>query len=63
MEMTNIKESRNIIEDVVLGSIADELGVDPGDTLVSINGKVVKDVIGVILQSCSCGSHGGPRSN
>ena len=45
MEMTNIKESRNIIEDVVLGSIADELGVDPGDTLVSINGKVVKDVI------------------
>jgi putative radical SAM enzyme (TIGR03279 family) len=45
MEITNIKESRNIIEDVVLGSIADELGVDPGDILVSINGKEVKDVI------------------
>lgn len=45
MEITNIKESRNIIEDVVLGSIADELGVNPGDILVSINGIPVKDVI------------------
>lgn len=45
MEITNIKESRNIIEDVVLGSIADELGVDPGDILVSINDTPVKDVI------------------
>lgn len=45
MEITNIKESRNIIEDVVLGSIADELGVDPGDILVSINDAPVKDVI------------------
>ena len=27
MEVTNIRESRNIIEDVVIGSIADELGI------------------------------------
>lgn len=45
MEITNIKESRNIIEDVVLGSIADELGVDPGDILLTINDTPVKDVI------------------
>lgn len=45
MEITNIRESRNIIEDVVLGSIADELGIDPGDILVSINKMPVRDVI------------------
>jgi putative radical SAM enzyme (TIGR03279 family) len=45
MEIDNIKETRNIIEDVVNGSIADELGIDPGDILVSINGSRVKDVI------------------
>lgn len=45
MEITNIKESRNIIEDVVLGSIADELGIEPGDILVSINDMPVRDVI------------------
>lgn len=45
MEITNIRESRNIIEDVVLGSIADELGIDPGDILVSINDMPVRDVI------------------
>lgn len=45
MEITNIKESRNIIEDVELGSIADELDINPGDVLLSINSKVIKDVI------------------
>lgn len=30
MEITNIRESRNIIEDVVIGSIADELGIALG---------------------------------
>ena len=45
MEITNIRESRNIIEDVVIGSIADELGIAPGDILVSINDVPVRDVI------------------
>ncbi|MGM0395779.1 MAG: DUF512 domain-containing protein [Bacillota bacterium] len=45
MEITNIKESRNIIEDIELGSIADELELDPGDVLLSINDRKVKDVI------------------
>lgn len=45
MEITNIKESRNIIEDIEIGSIADELEVNPGDVLLSINGKSIKDVI------------------
>ena len=45
MEITNIKESRNIIEDVELGSIADELDINPGDVLLSINSKEIKDVI------------------
>lgn len=45
MEITNIKESRNIIEDVELGSIADELDVNPGDILLSINNREIKDVI------------------
>ncbi len=45
MEITNIKESRNLIEDIVNNSIADEIGIEPGDILVSINGTQVKDVI------------------
>lgn len=45
MELGNIKESRNIIEDVIKDSIADELGIDPGDILLSINGSKVQDVI------------------
>lgn len=45
MELGNIKESRNIIEDIVLESIAEELEIEPGDILVSINGSEVKDVI------------------
>ncbi|WFA09838.1 DUF512 domain-containing protein [Tissierella sp. Yu-01] len=45
MELGNIKETRNIIEDVINNSIADELGIDPGDILLSINGSKVQDVI------------------
>lgn len=45
MELGNIKETRNIIEDIVLDSIAEELEIEPGDILVSINGSKVKDVI------------------
>ena len=32
MEIKNIKESRNLIEDIIKGSIADELGLETGDT-------------------------------
>ncbi len=45
MELGNIKETRNIIEDIVLDSIAEELEIEPGDILLSINGNEVKDVI------------------
>lgn len=45
MEIRNIEESKNIIEDIIVGSIADELGINSGDILISINGIVVKDVI------------------
>lgn len=45
MELGNYKESRNIIEDIVHGSIAEELEIEPGDVLLSINGSEIKDVI------------------
>lgn len=45
MELGNVMETKNIIEDIVLGSIAEELSIEPGDILVSINGEKVKDVI------------------
>ncbi|TJX16144.1 DUF512 domain-containing protein [Tissierella creatinini] len=45
MELGNIKETRNIIEDILLNSISDELEIEPGDILLSINGNKVKDVI------------------
>lgn len=45
MELGNYKESRNIIEDIILGSIAEELEIEPGDVLLSINGSEIKDVI------------------
>lgn len=45
MELKNINEDKNIIEEVYRGSIADELGLEVGDTLLSINGKEVKDIL------------------
>jgi len=36
---------RHIVSEVMPGSIADELGVEPGDELLSINGQAVKDVL------------------
>ncbi len=45
MELGNIKETRNIIEGIVLDSISYELEIEPGDILLSINGSKVKDVI------------------
>lgn len=45
MELGNYKENRNIIEDIVLDSIAEEMGIEPGDILLSINDMEIKDVI------------------
>lgn len=45
MELGNIKESRNIIEEIVPGSIAEELELEPGDILLSINDTLVNDII------------------
>lgn len=45
MELGNYKENRNIIEDIVLDSIAEEMGIEPGDVLLSINDMEIKDVI------------------
>lgn len=44
-ETDNLDVSRNIIEDVEIGSIADELEIETGDILLSINKTKVKDVI------------------
>lgn len=45
MELRNLNESRNIIEEVAKGSIAEELEIVPGDILLSINEMEVKDII------------------
>ena len=45
MELKKIYDNRNIIEKVKLGSIAEELEIQPGDILLSINGMEVQDII------------------
>jgi len=45
MELKNINESRNIIQKIDKGSIAEELGIELGDILLSINNEKVKDII------------------
>lgn len=45
MELKNIDNNKNIIEKVEENSIAEELGIEPGDVLLSINGKRVQDII------------------
>src|SRR5215203_871504 len=40
------QKSNGIIDKVVPGSLADELGIAQGDRLLSLNGTPVKDVIG-----------------
>ncbi len=39
------KKNRQVIKDVVPGGIAQELGLAPGDVLLSINGQSVRDVL------------------
>ena len=45
MELNNIDKGINMVEEVVKGSIAEELEIEPGDILISVNGKEVKDII------------------
>lgn len=45
MEVRANYDGQNIIENVIENSIAEELGIEPGDILVSINGISVKDII------------------
>ncbi len=45
MELKTIDKGKNIIENVKKNSIAEELGIVPGDVLVSINDCEVKDII------------------
>ena len=45
MELRNFNEARNIIEEVALGSIAEELEIEAGDILLRINEVEVNDII------------------
>lgn len=45
MELKNFTEDKNIIEEIAEGSIAEELELQPGDILLSINNVAVKDII------------------
>lgn len=45
MELKNLTEDKNIIEEVAEGSIAEELELQPGDILLSINDLPVKDIL------------------
>ncbi|MCD8036602.1 MAG: PDZ domain-containing protein, partial [Clostridiales bacterium] len=44
MENRNVKIKENVIISVEKGSIAEELGIEPGDVLVAVNGKEIQDV-------------------
>ena len=41
----NVKNSNNIISRIYPGSIAEELEIEVGDLLISVNGEKVKDII------------------
>jgi len=45
LELNNIFDYKNIIQKVNRESIAEELDIEPGDVLLSINGNKVKDII------------------
>ena len=44
MENINVNKKENVIISVEPGSIAEEIGIEPGDVLISVNGKEIKDV-------------------
>lgn len=39
-----MKEHIHIVKSIVSGSIADEMGIEPGDRLISINGQEIEDI-------------------
>ena len=41
----NVKKSNNVISKVYKGSIADEIGIEVGDLLISINEQEIHDII------------------
>ena len=45
MERSNIYNNKNIVENIIKGSIADEIGLEPGDEILSINGNKIVDII------------------
>ncbi|MCF6461369.1 DUF512 domain-containing protein [Clostridium sp. Cult3] len=45
MELKNIDNNKNIIEKVKQNSIGEELGIQSGDILISIDGRKVRDII------------------
>jgi len=45
MELKNYTEDNNIIEEIIEDSIAEEVGIEVGDILLSINDMPVKDII------------------
>ena len=45
MELNNINKTVNMVEEVMEGSIAEELEIEPGDILISVNGEEVEDII------------------
>lgn len=45
MELRNYNGTKNFIEEVAKGSIAEELEIEAGDILLTINGNRVKDII------------------
>lgn len=44
-EIKKMEEDKNIIEEIISGSISEELDINPGDILLNINGNKVKDII------------------
>ncbi|RKD34321.1 DUF512 domain-containing protein [Thermohalobacter berrensis] len=45
MEIKYCKQNKNIIENIQKGSIAEEMGIEKGDILISIDGQEVKDIL------------------
>ena len=41
----NVKNINNLVSKVYKGSIAEEIGIEVGDVLLSVNGERVEDII------------------